>query len=155
MAGKVVIGNAELWHEPRGEAHHAWLGDGVSVKGGRTRALRAFPDVGPCHDCGDAPAERHHKDGNTANNTPSNIGVLCRRCHMLVDGRMAAFRRLALENLDAARDAAAKSRRDQELCKRGHPLSGENLFINSGGSRGCKQCRRIHKATHRSKTRGP
>lgn len=27
-------------------------------------------------------------------------------------------------------------------CPRGHPLSGENLFKQHGGGRGCRQCRR-------------
>ena len=40
------------------------------------------------------------------------------------------------------------------VCSRNHPLSGDNLFLTSGGSRGCKACRRIHKATHRSKANG-
>jgi len=50
--------------------------------------------------------------------------------------------------------AAAKARRSRTQCKRGHPLSGENLFLTSQGSRGCKECRKIHKATYRSKTHG-
>lgn len=70
-----------------GEEHYAWQGDAVSEKGGRKRALRAFPAIGPCA-CGEPKAERHHKDGNTANNDPSNIDILCRRCHMEADGRM-------------------------------------------------------------------
>lgn len=41
--------------------------------------------------------------------------------------------------------AAAAMRRAQSDCKRGHPLSGDNLFITSQGSRGCKECRKIHK----------
>ena len=48
--------------------------------------------------------------------------------------------------------AAAIKRLSQTNCKRGHLLSGENLFITSSGSRGCKQCRKIHKATYRAKT---
>lgn len=50
--------------------------------------------------------------------------------------------------------AAAAKRRAQTHCKRGHPLSGDNLFRNSAGSRGCKECRRIHSRTHRSKANG-
>jgi len=33
-------------------------------------------------------AERHHKDDNTHNNAPENIQALCRKCHMLLDGRL-------------------------------------------------------------------
>ena len=50
--------------------------------------------------------------------------------------------------------AAAEARRARTECKRGHPLSGENLFLNSQGARGCKECRKIHKATYRSKSNG-
>ena len=42
---------------------------------------------GPDHH---ARAERHHIDGNTANNKPGNIAFLCRRCHMREDGRLDA-----------------------------------------------------------------
>ena len=72
-----------------GAAHYAWQGDTVSEKVGRKRALRLYPQIGPCAGCGNERAERHHKDGNTANNAPSNIEALCRRCHMAQDGRLA------------------------------------------------------------------
>lgn len=51
--------------------------------------------------------------------------------------------------------AAAVAKRAATHCKRGHQLSGQNLFITSGGSRGCKErepkyfdiaCRRIEDA---------
>lgn len=71
-----------------GADHHAWLGDEVSVRGGRTRALRAYPEMGPCTKCGEDSYDRHHKDGNTANNEPDNIEFLCRDCHMRGDGRL-------------------------------------------------------------------
>lgn len=47
--------------------------------------------------------------------------------------------------------AAAARRRNQTNCKRGHPLNGNNLFYTSAGARGCKECRKIHKKTYRSK----
>lgn len=50
--------------------------------------------------------------------------------------------------------AAAKAKRAATHCKRGHELSGQNLFITSGGSRGCKACRKIHKRTYMEKARG-
>lgn len=46
--------------------------------------------------------------------------------------------------------AAAKKRRAQTHCLRGHPLSGDNLYLNPRGIRVCKQCRRIHKKRARS-----
>lgn len=30
----------------------------------------------------------------------------------------------------------------KEVCKRGHPLSGDNLMIRKNGGRGCRQCKR-------------
>ena len=50
--------------------------------------------------------------------------------------------------------AAAAEKRARNSCKRGHPLSGDNLFITSSGSRGCKDCRRLHKAAYRERVRG-
>ena len=47
--------------------------------------------------------------------------------------------------------AAAAEKLSRELCKRGHPLSGDNLFRTSNGARGCKECRRIHKAAYRGR----
>jgi hypothetical protein len=75
----------------RGPEHHHFTGDSVSVRGGRSRALRAYSPQS-CEKCGNEKADRHHKDGNTANNTRRNIEFLCRRCHMSEDGRLAAFR---------------------------------------------------------------
>ena len=74
-----------------GVEHANWIGDDVSEKGGRTRAIRMFADIGPCVSCGCEKSERHHVDGNTANNEPENIVILCRRCHMETDGRLARF----------------------------------------------------------------
>lgn len=50
--------------------------------------------------------------------------------------------------------AAAAARRALTHCKRGHLLSGVNLFITSSGSRGCRACRKIHKAAYRGKSNG-
>lgn len=49
----------------------------------------------------------------------------------------------------AGREAAANKKRLQTHCKRRHPLSGENLYISTSGSRVCKECRKIHKRNHR------
>jgi hypothetical protein len=45
-------------------------------------------------------------------------------------------------------EAAAKKRRAQTHCKRGHLLSGENLYLNPKGLRVCRECRKIHKARY-------
>lgn len=76
----------------RGPAHYAWKGDNVIAKSGQKRARNLYPVIGPCSRCGSAKSERHHKDGNTANNAPENIEILCRRCHMEVDGRLESAR---------------------------------------------------------------
>ena len=65
----------------RGPEHHAWAGEVVTKKVGRKRALRMYPDIGPCVRCGSPDAERHHVDENTSNNAPDNIEALCRPCH--------------------------------------------------------------------------
>src|SRR3990167_254255 len=88
-----------------GAKHHAWKGEAVSEKGGRTRAQRLYPAIGSCQQCGNQRAERHHRDDNTANNRKSNIAILCRRCHMQSDGRLAKFKLLAVRNLPKARAA--------------------------------------------------
>lgn len=72
-----------------------WIGDAVSVKGGRSRAQRQYKNIGPCIACGAVKAERHHKDGDTSNNEPGNVAALCRRCHMEADGRLAKCREWA------------------------------------------------------------
>lgn len=81
-----------------GKEHHHWKGDAVTIRGGRTRALRIYRNIGPCVSCGSKRSERHHKDGNTANNEPGNIIILCRRCHMREDKRIEAFKQLARKN---------------------------------------------------------
>lgn len=42
-----------------------------------------------CESCGNKERlEVHHIDGNHKNNNPENWKVLCRRCHMIEDGRL-------------------------------------------------------------------
>jgi len=56
------------------------------------------------------------------------------------------------ENTASAMRAAQMKRQQQTHCKRGHLLSGENLFLTWMGARGCKQCRKLHKATYRGRS---
>lgn len=73
-----------------GAENPRWKGDAVSAQGGRKRAHALYRTLGPCERCGlDKPKrrERHHKDGNTLNNAPENISVLCCKCHSEIDGR--------------------------------------------------------------------
>jgi len=76
-----------------GEQHPGWKGDSATCPAaGHRRARVLYPDLGPCERCKLKPAvERHHVDGNTLNNAPNNIQKLCRRCHMIVDGRLVKF----------------------------------------------------------------
>ena len=77
----------------RGEAHYAWKGDAANPKTKRKRAYKLYA-MGPCVVCGAPGRDRHHKDEDTGNNTPDNIAILCRRCHMKIDGRLDALRTL-------------------------------------------------------------
>lgn len=54
----------------------------------RQRARRRFL-MGPCFKCGKPGKDRHHKNDDVSNNEPDNIAILCRRCHMEIDGRLA------------------------------------------------------------------
>lgn len=73
-------------HQTR-ENHYAWKGDKAKKSTKRQRAQRQYA-LGPCERCGEPGTDRHHKDDNTGNNVPTNIEILCRRCHMLTDGRL-------------------------------------------------------------------
>lgn len=87
-----------------GPVNPAWS-EQPTPSGGRQRARRRYP-LGPCARCGAPGVDRHHVDGDTSNNEPSNVEVLCRSCHMAVDGRL---RRLV-------EAAAAANRKLAEPC---------------------------------------
>jgi hypothetical protein len=71
----------------RKEGNPNWVGDKVSIDGGRQRARRWYQD-NRCSVCNKESAERHHIDGNTKNNSPENIIFLCRKHHQERDGRI-------------------------------------------------------------------
>jgi hypothetical protein len=52
---------------------------------------------------------------------------------------------------EAARLATKARFASQTHCKRGHLLSGDNLYKNRKGSRVCKACRKIHKKNFRAR----
>ena len=99
-----------------GAASEQFKGDAASptTKRGRARAL--YP-LSSCERCGGKATERHHIDGDTGNNEPSNIARLCTKCHMTVDGRIAAA---------AARAALRRGIRTTKPCiecgKQANPL---------------------------------
>ena len=53
----------------------------------------------------------------------------------------------------AGREAAAKARKSQTHCKRGHLLFGENLRVNRRGSRVCKECGRQARRSYLARKR--
>jgi hypothetical protein len=136
------------------ETHARWIGDSVSVKGGRTRALRIYSNIGKCERCGAESPERHHVDGNTANNSPSNIRILCRKCHMTEDGRLAVLVENASKSTEKRVRAAIAYRLAMTVCKRGHPLSGDNIRISPKGARVCKKCSQIAVRKYLNKKKG-
>jgi hypothetical protein len=73
-----------------GSARSTWKGDLARPETKRSRAQRAYK-LQACDDCGRPGTDRHHKDSDTGNNAPDNIAILCRRCHMASDGRLAKF----------------------------------------------------------------
>lgn len=130
----------------RGEKHHAWKGDAIKERSGRTRAKRAYPVIGACIRCGNPKAERHHKNGNTADNRPENIEIVCRRCHMKADGRLAALVASSIKHLALARSAPRKV---ITHCPKGHPYEGANLYVNVRGSKCCRKCLNDYKREKR------
>jgi hypothetical protein len=70
---KEVIGDCTLYLENRKRERAR----------GHKKALKMYPEIGPCAECGSAKAERHHIDDNPLNNMPSNVKALCRRCHTI------------------------------------------------------------------------
>ena len=132
-----------------GTEHHFWKGDKACQRTGRSRAERLYPKIGPCEECGNPNSERHHRDDNTLNNDPSNIAILCRKCHMRSDGRLALVRELGIRNLPLAILKAAEYRKSLTHCPKGHPYAGRNLYINHKGTRSCRKCLNDYKREKR------
>jgi hypothetical protein len=131
-----VIGNATLYLGDERRKHRAR---------GHKKALRLFPEIGPCEKCGNPKSERHHIDDDPHNNAPENIMALCRSCHTIEHGK-----RPSDEAIKMGVAAAAEKRRALTHCRRGHSYSGENLYIDSRGKRHCKECNRIAKRKYRA-----
>lgn len=81
-------------HIMRLERHVFWKGDAARAETKRERIQKRLSLEGvTCERCAAVPAtDRHHIDSDPGNSALSNIACLCRRCHMVVDGRLAAFR---------------------------------------------------------------
>jgi 5-methylcytosine-specific restriction endonuclease McrA len=63
-----------------------WKGINSNNASKRRRAVRRIP-LGPCSKCGAPGTDRHHADRDLDNINFDNIEILCRSCHMAVDGR--------------------------------------------------------------------
>lgn len=114
------------------DQHHNWKGDKITEKSGRSRAVRVYPKIGACVKCGASRAERHHKNGNTADNSPGNIEIVCRKCHMKEDGRLVRFIEMAKQNQPVAIAARAAMPKPTH-CPKGH------LYVKKN-KRGCGVC---------------
>lgn len=95
------VKNRAISAQKRGALNPNWKGDSVPKHRGNERCRYLYEQSGPCEVCGEANAERHHKDGNPLNNAPGNIAFLCRRHHMEADGRLAQL---------SARNSAGKGK---------------------------------------------
>lgn len=108
---------------------------------GHRRAQVRYPILGVCEQCGEKPAfDRHHKNGDVFDNTRSNLAFLCRRCHMSIDGRLG-------------QSGAGGVVIPRTHCKRGHSLSGGNLYLAPSGERVCRECRRARDRARRARHR--
>jgi len=68
------------------EKNGNWKGNNTTGDIARYRAVRWYK-LEKCGNCNEEAIDRHHIDGNLYNNERSNIKMLCRRCHMIIDGR--------------------------------------------------------------------
>lgn len=72
------------------EKQPSWKGASASQVAQRRRIQRRLP-LGQCQRCDAIAIDRHHINGDTNDNDIQNILCLCRRCHMLEDGRLEAL----------------------------------------------------------------
>lgn len=83
-------GDGRKLNPSRGENHPEWKGDAACSEAKRHRAQLLYP-LGKCEKCPKPATDRHHLDDDPGNNLPENINKLCRRCHMIADGRLPLF----------------------------------------------------------------
>lgn len=77
---------ATQWNGP----NKVFKGDAATREAKRYRARKLFQLPAWCERCRTARAiDRHHRDGDPGHNDIENIAFLCRRCHMIEDGRLA------------------------------------------------------------------
>lgn len=71
--------------------HHFWKGNKAGPEAKRQRAVRRIK-MDLCELCGKPGMDRHHFDSDLDNLKFNNIHILCRKCHMKVDGRQQKLR---------------------------------------------------------------
>jgi hypothetical protein len=76
-----------------GPLHPLWKGDDVTAFTKRRRARNAHKAT-TCEGCGARRSgklqlDHHHINGDLDDFSKANIAILCRRCHMAADGRLA------------------------------------------------------------------
>jgi hypothetical protein len=96
-----------------GEGNPNWKGDAVGEEAAHGRAQRWYR-LGPCEICGNTRTERHHKDSNPLNNEPENVMILCRRHHMMVDGRRASLIARIIESNKAGPKGKVRMQNDNK-----------------------------------------
>jgi hypothetical protein len=71
-----------------------------NFKGGRDRTYRKImKNILSCQNCGrQYKLEVHHKDGNHLNNVSDNLIKVCRKCHMILDGRITTWNKDSWKN---------------------------------------------------------
>lgn len=100
--------------------------NGRFIHGLEARPYRSMVRKRRCSVCGTTHRlVIHHKDNNHYNNVLSNLQVICSPCHS------------RMHKLEYWARTPKKT-----LCVHGHPLSGDNLYVNAKGHRGCKTCRK-------------
>jgi hypothetical protein len=100
VVNKCVVCGKEFLHKRRShktcskECYYKLLSEGKMgeknprFNNGWRQYHRMMADKSCCENCGRKyNLETHHKDGNNKNNNPDNLMKVCRRCHMLLDGR--------------------------------------------------------------------
>lgn len=96
-----------------------------------------------CEQCGTAFWRKPHEI------TKGDCRFCSRNCYQL--SQRGVSKRVSALCIARGVAAAAAKRHAQTNCKRGHPLSGDNVFQTLSGSRGCKECRKLHKLKYRGK----
>ena len=130
-----------------GKHNPQWKGDAASRAAGHYRAQTRFA-LGQCSKCGKPAVDRHHKDDNALHNNRINVESLCRRCHMVEDGRLGRLSALGRKVGSLGRAAASAARLGRTHCKSGHPYTPDNVYISSAGARVCRKCNSLHRRTY-------